>query len=204
MRLRAAAQTFAETKRLAGELEELRELSSARERELDLLEYELAEIDSAALSQGEHDELLAARERLGRLDALCAGAGAGAEALAPEASDVPGTAQLMAGAASRLDALAGVDPRLDAAGRAPARAAHRVRRPGGGVPPLRRGCAGRPAGRRARMLQEIEERLAVIERLVRKHGGSIEAVLDHGAQRSPAPRRAGRRGGGVRADRGAT
>ena len=40
-------------------LRDLRELSQARERELDLLEHELAEIDAAAPEEGEHERLLA-------------------------------------------------------------------------------------------------------------------------------------------------
>src|SRR6202161_4413286 len=49
LRLRACAKTFAQTRRLAAELDSLRELSASRERELDLLEHELAEIDAAGL-----------------------------------------------------------------------------------------------------------------------------------------------------------
>jgi DNA repair protein RecN (Recombination protein N) len=177
--LRSCAQAFAERGRLERELEGLRALSGARERELDLLEYELAEIDSAAPSQEEHDELLRARERMRRLDALCSAAGAGADALAPEASDFPGAAQLMATAAPALDALNGVDPRLDAL-------AERLR----GLfieaedlaAELRSYCEGSGAGAEDGSLAAIEERLMVLERLLRKHGGSIQAVLDHGAR----------------------
>ena len=179
LRLRAAAHAFAETTRLRAELGQLRELAGARERELDLLEYELAEIDSAAPAEQEHEELLAARERLRRLDALCSAAGAGAEALAPESSEFPGVAQLAAGALSRLDALTGVDPRLDVL-------AERLRslfiESGDLAVELRRygEQADSGIGGEHRGLQEIEERLTVIERLMRKHGGSIEAVLEHG------------------------
>jgi DNA repair protein RecN (Recombination protein N) len=180
--LRACAQAFAETGRLQSELEALRELSGARERELDLLEYELAEIDSVAPSQAEHDELLRARERLRRLDALRSAAGAGAEALAPEAADFPGAVQLMATAVPGLDALDGVDPGLDVL-------AERLR----GLliesedlaGDLRRYCEESEvsaAGGDNGGLAGIEERLVVIERLLRKHGGSIQAVLDHGAR----------------------
>jgi DNA repair protein RecN (Recombination protein N) len=180
--LRACGQAFAETGRLQQELDALRELSGARERELDLLEYELAEIDSAAPTEEEHDELLRARERLRRLDALRSAAGAGADALAPEASDFPGAAQLMATAAPALDALGGVDPGLDVL-------AERLR----GLliesqdlaGELRRYCeepdiSGIAADSGG--LAGVEERLVVIERLLRKHGGSIQAVLDHGTR----------------------
>ena len=179
LRLRGAAQAFAEAGRLQGELDALAELAGARDRELDLLDYELAEIDSASLTEHEHEELLGARERLRRLDALCSAAAAGAEALTPESSELPGAAQLLAGAASHLDAVAGVDPRLDVL-------AERLR----GLLIESEDLAaefrlygeqaqGAEIGGEQRGLEEIEERLTVIERLLRKHGGSIQAVLDH-------------------------
>ena len=160
LRLRACAKTFAEIRRLAAELDSLRELSSARERELDLLEHELSEIDAAGLDQQEHDELLLARERLRRLDALRSAAGAGAEALAPEdASDGLGASQLMAGAAAGLDALAGVDRSLDAL-------AERLRAlviESQDLAGELRGYCERLA-RRGRLARAVEERLASIER----------------------------------------
>jgi DNA repair protein RecN (Recombination protein N) len=182
LHLRACAEAFAAARRLRERLQELRELSGARERELDLLEFELAEIEAAAPEQREHDELLAARERLRRLDALCSAAAAGADALAPDAPEAPGVATLLAGATARLDALAGVDARLDAL-------AERLRALviesqdlatelldyGEGSEP------GQLAGQEL-TLDGIEERLAMIERLMRKHGGSVESVLDHAAR----------------------
>ncbi len=181
LRLRGAAEAFAETGRLQGELDALAELDGARERELDLLDHELAEIDSASMSEHEHEELLAARERLRRLDALCSAAAAGAEALTPESSELPGVAQLLAGASSGLEALAGVDPRLDVM-------AERLR----GLLIESEDLAAEfrlygeqaqdaESGGEPRGLEEIEERLTVIERLLRKHGGSVQAVLQHAA-----------------------
>jgi DNA repair protein RecN (Recombination protein N) len=178
LRLRACAKTFAETRSLATELDSLRELSAARERELDLLEHELSEIDDAGLDQNEYDELLAARARLGRLDALRVAAGAGADALAPEdASDGLGSPQLMARAATSLDTLAGVDPRLDML-------AERLRALVVESQDLSfemRGYCEQIAGEDG-SLDAVEERLATIERLTRKHGGTLAAVLDHASR----------------------
>jgi DNA repair protein RecN (Recombination protein N) len=112
LRERCAA-AHRDVRRLCEELEGLRELDAARERELELLEHELAEIDEAAPREGETEGLLADRERLRRLDALRAAAGLGAEALDPDAPDTAGALQRSADAAARLDALAGVDPELD-------------------------------------------------------------------------------------------
>jgi len=176
LRLRACAKTFAETRRLAAELDSLRQLASARERELDLLEHELSEIDAAALDQHEYDDLLLARARLARLDALRLAAGAGADALAAE--DAPeeglGSSRLPARAAAGLDALAGVDPNLDAL-------AERLRALVIESQDLAfelRDYCDRIAGEDG-SLDAVEERLASIERLMRKHGGTLAAVLDH-------------------------
>ncbi len=174
-RLRACAEAFAEVRSLGEELEHLAELASARERELDLLEFELGEIDAVALEEREHQELLAARERLRRIDALVSAAGAGAEALAPEGSvEAVGATQLMAAAAARLDALAGVDGHLDAL-------AERLRAlvvESGELAAELRGYGESLAGEEI-SLEELEGRLAAIEHLVRKHGGSVHAVLDY-------------------------
>jgi DNA repair protein RecN (Recombination protein N) len=175
--LRACAKTFTETRNLIAELDSLRELSTARERELDLLEHELAEIDDAGLDQHEYDELLAARARLSRVDALRLAAGAGGDALAPEdAAAGPGSTQLIAGAAAGLDALAGVDPRLDAL-------AERMRALALESEDLAAElCSYCEQMTGEDSLDSVEERLASIERLVRKHGGTLTAVLDYAAQ----------------------
>ena len=185
LRVRACAEALERTRRIEARLEHLHELAGARERELDLLEYELAEIDSLSPQDGEQERMLAARERLRKLDALRSAADAAAEALAPEGADAPSDPRLMGDAVSRLDALAGVDPRLDAL-------AERMRGLliesqdlaaelrdycGGAASPDLDGAAD-IAGEEL-TLDALEERLAMIERLARKHGGSIQAVLDY-------------------------
>ena len=65
-------------------LDELNELDGARERELDLLEFELAEIDEAALSESEETELLSVRAKLAHVEALRNAAFSDCELLAPE------------------------------------------------------------------------------------------------------------------------
>ncbi len=183
--LRGCGEAFAETALLREQMESLRELDGARERELDLLEYELAEIDSVAPEQAEHEALLGARERLRSMEALRSAAGAGADAFAPESSEALGVAALLAGAGERLDAVAGIDPRLDElAERAHALAiesqdlASELRDYGEGV----------AAGQGEELtLDGLESRLAAVERLQRKHGGSIEAVIQY-ADRARARR----------------
>ena len=175
------ALVYARVRDLTGELESLRELAGARERELDLLEFELSEIEAAALSEAEDAELRAERERLRHLEGLRGAALAGAEALAPEA-DGAGVAALLGEAERSLDALRGVDGALDAL----AERARALRLESDDLAAeLRRYQEGVEAA--PSRLEEVEERIAALDRLERKHGGSVGAVLEH-AERCRARR----------------
>lgn len=173
-RRRACAAAHAELRALEQELAELRELAGARERELDLLAYELTEIDDAAIEDGELERLQAERERLRRLDGLRAAAGRGVQALAPDAPDALGAGALLAAVAAQLDAIAGVDEHLDRLG-ARCRA----------LQIEAEDVAGELARYSERLdaaegeLETIEERLALLERLMRKHGGTVAAVREY-------------------------
>ncbi|MHB1468992.1 MAG: AAA family ATPase, partial [Solirubrobacteraceae bacterium] len=86
----ACAQALSSVRAAEREVERLRELEGARERELDLLEYELEEIERFAPERGEHERLLSDRERLRALDALRAAAAAALQALAGDDEELPG------------------------------------------------------------------------------------------------------------------
>ena len=110
LRARCAA-AHARAREARAELDRLQDVAGARERELDLLEFELREIDDAAPDEAEERELLARRERLRHLETLRAAAFGGAQALDPEEGD--GVNDLLAAGGAALDAAQGVDARLD-------------------------------------------------------------------------------------------
>jgi DNA repair protein RecN (Recombination protein N) len=192
-RREAFAAAYARERSLREELETLRARAGARDRELDLLEWELEEIDRAEPSEAEEQSLLVERERLRHLAALMGAAGGAVAALTGDDSagsdgyggassgaagayggGSSGAAAALATAAQALEATRGVDPALDAlADRAQALAveaddlAGELRRYGEGIEA--------PPGR----LDEVEERLTLLDRLKRKHGGTIAAVLVH-------------------------
>ena len=169
------AAAYARARELAGRLEELRERAGSRERDLDLLRFELEEIEAADPSEAEAADLRAERERLRHLEGLRAVAAEGAEAVAPEEGG-PGAGALLAQAAGGLEGLAGVDARLDGLAERLRAALYEVEDLGGELRRYVDGLEGEP-GR----LEQVEERLAALERLERKHGGSIAAVLEHAA-----------------------
>jgi DNA repair protein RecN (Recombination protein N) len=168
----AAAHTRArETER---ELEELRRRAGTRVRDLDLLAFEIEEIDALGPTEEDKADLVRERERLRRVDALISAAAAGGEAIAPESGEA-GVAHLLSEAERLAGSVSGVDPELD--GLAQRLVALRLEAEDLGAD-LRR-YADPLAGDPGR-LQEVEDRLELYERLERKHGGSVAAVLEHG------------------------
>jgi len=169
------AAAYGRQRALERELEALMARAGTRDRELDLLEWELGEIEAAAPSIEEEAVLAGGRERLRHLEGLRAAAGRAVEALVGD--EGIGASATLAGASSALESMGGVDPGLDAlAARVGALCveaddvAGELRRYGEDI----EGSPGR--------LEEVEERLAQLDRLKRKHGGSIEAVLAHADQ----------------------
>ena len=152
-------------------LADLRELSGARERELDLLAYELAEIESAQAGEQEAEELRAERERLRHLEALRGAALGAAEAVAADDTGIGG---LLATGGRGLLAVDGIDGALDGLSQRWQALAIEADDLAGELRRYADGLDGEP-GR----LEAVEQRLTVLERLERKHGGSLENVLLH-------------------------
>ena len=155
------------------DLDALRNRAGTRERDLDLLAFEIEEIEALGPTEDDHAQLASDRQRLRHLDALRSASGGAAEALAPESGET-GAAALVAQAEGLADAAGDADPQLAAL-------AERLRalriETADLATDLRRYEAELEAepGR----LQEVEERLDAYERISRKHGGSVTAVLAH-------------------------
>jgi DNA repair protein RecN (Recombination protein N) len=153
---------------------ELRERDGGRERDLDLHRYELEEIEEVAPDAGEEAELLAERERLRHAEGLREAA-AGAHAVAVGADeDGGGAASALAQAEAFLRGTSGVDAGLDSIAERLAALAVEL----GDVAGDLRDYLDRVEADPAR-LAALEERLDAVERLKRKHGGSIDSVLAH-------------------------
>jgi len=160
--------------RLAAELAQLREAEGTRERDLDLCRYELAEIEEVAPDPEERAGIAAERERLRHAEGLREAAAGSHAALAGAEEDGGGASAALAEAESLLQAAAGLDPALDAISERVAALALEL---GDVGPELRDYAEGIEADPGA--LLAIEERLEAIDRLERKHGGSVESVLAH-------------------------
>jgi len=160
--------------RLAAELADLREREGSRERDLDLYRYELSEIEEVAPEPEERDELGAQRERLRHAEGLREAAVIAHTGLAGADADGGGAAAVLAQAEAALQGAAGLDGRLDAIAERTAALAVELDDVASELRSYAEGAEADPAA-----LQAVEERLDAIDRLERKHGGSVESVLAH-------------------------
>ena len=168
------ADAHAGVQALRREREELRARAAGRHRDLDLLRFELEEIQALGPSAEEERALRAERARLRSLDDLRIAAGAAAEALVPEEPGAEGAVARLAGAQTLAEAVEGADPALDALAERLRGLALEAEDLGHELRAYGAALEGEP-GR----LDQVEERLAAYERLARKHGGGVGAMLEH-------------------------
>jgi DNA repair protein RecN (Recombination protein N) len=175
LELRAAyREAHRESGRLAAELAELREREGSRERDLDLYRYELSEIEDVAPVPEERAEIASQRERLRHAEGLREAAAGAHAALAGAEEDGGGAVAAVAQAEAALQGAAGLDAALDGISERVAALAVELGDVASELRDYAEGVEADPAS-----LQAIEERLEAIDRLERKHGGSVESVLAH-------------------------
>ena len=162
---------------LSSELSSLRERDGSRERDLDLYRYELSEIEDAAPDHAEAAELAIDRDRLRHAEGLRDAAQGAYSLLAGTDEEGAGAANALALVHDLLHGAVGLDLELDSsADRVDAIALEL-----GDVAAALRDYAERLESDPGR-LAEVEERLELLDRLMRKHGGSIASVLAHAAR----------------------
>jgi DNA repair protein RecN (Recombination protein N) len=163
-----------EVARLSAELAELREREGSRERDLDLYRYELSEIEVVAPVPEEREQRAAERERLRHAEGLREAAAVAHAGLAGAELDGGGAAEALAQAEAALQGATGLDPALDAAAERVAALGLELGDVSAELRDYAEAVEADPGG-----LLAIEERLEAIDRLERKHGGSVESVLAH-------------------------
>lgn len=162
------------------ELGQLTGRAGARDRDLDLLVFEIEEIEQLGPTEEEESELSAERERLRQVDGLREAAAAGSQAISSD--DGGGAGALLAQAERLAEAVEGADPELDALAERMRGLRIEAEDLGG---ELRRYLDGLDAD--PERLHAVEERLDAYDRVKRKHGGTVAAVLEH-AERCRADR----------------
>ena len=166
----AVAAAFAEMRRLREELERARRDERERASRLDLLAFQLQEIERARPQAGEDDQLAATRQILAsadRMQRLCA------EAYGALYESDQAALAMLGTVWKRVAELAAIDPVF-----VPFIEAREAIKPQlEDLASVLRGYAANLDASPAR-LQEVEDRLALIERLKRKYGPTLQDVLE--------------------------
>jgi DNA repair protein RecN (Recombination protein N) len=174
-RRRRFEQALRRGRAIERELEDLRERLGMRDRDLDLLEFEIEEIDAVDPTSEDAAALELKRSRLASVENLRAAAGAAVAAIEQEGEyGTEGAAPQLARVESELARASGDDSSV---GPLADRAASLLYE----LQDLAREVHGYLGGLEAdpERLAQVEERLELYARLERKHGGTVASVLAH-------------------------
>ena len=162
-------ELYLEWKRVSGEIAELENADQEKLRMLDLWQFQRNEIEGAGLRSGEDAELEAERRVQQNAGRLIETAGAAFEALyeSPESA-----LSIVKSVARKLDELAKIDSQMGGIRQSLEPALVAIQ----DVSYSLRDYLGRVEANPAR-LEEIETRLAALDKLKRKYGGSVDEIL---------------------------
>ncbi|MFN8400512.1 MAG: DNA repair protein RecN [Anaerolineales bacterium] len=169
-------QTYHSLLTLRHELNDLRKAQADSDRRIEMLTYQVEEIESAKLKVGEDEELRKERDRLANAESLAQNAQEALAILEEGSPETPAATDLIGQAAQALTALAKIDAgQSELANQAEVMLdtlsdiIHEVRN-------YLEEIEFNP-----KRLDDVEERLDLIHSLTRKYGGNIPAVISYGA-----------------------
>ena len=168
---------FRQLQSLRRELNELRQGEQETTRRIELLQFQLEEIESAALKPGEEAELRRERDRLANAENLAQLAQQGVALLDEGNPESPAISDLVGQLVQALSGLSRIDPSQAGLYTQAVTAAETLGEIGHDLQRYLEQIEFNP-----RKLEQAEERLNLLHNLKRKYGGSIEAVLAHGEE----------------------
>lgn len=168
--------TYSKLRALQASRRELADQSADRERELDLLRWELAEIEEVAPTEAEEQKLSEQRDRLRHGEKLALSTTTASALLAGDDGET-GVSTALAHATAALDDVQGLDQNLDKLRERVGSVALELDDIISELSQYEVGVDGEKV-----TLDDVELRLSAFDRLKRKHGGDIPAVLAHAEQ----------------------
>lgn len=169
---REVADLVSRLREVRGELQALRQDERELARRIDLLEYQIGEIEAARLQPGEEEELLAERNRLAHAEELMELADEALTLLEEGREEAPSVRDGLEMALRALRSLVRLDRSLEATVRGLEDLSYSLAEAAREVRGYREGVEFDP-----RRQRQVEERLGLIHSLKRKYGDSIEEIL---------------------------
>ena len=169
-------QSYAQLQIVRRELNELRAAQADSARRLEMFTFQAEEIEAALLKPGEDEQLRHERDRLANAETLAANAQEAQGLIDEGTPETPAISDQLGQAIAALSSLARVDPsqaELSSRGEALLESLSEISRD------LRNYMEGIEYN--PKRLEEVEERLDLIHHLLRKYGGTVEAVIAFGA-----------------------
>ncbi|HSB66031.1 MAG TPA: DNA repair protein RecN, partial [Anaerolineales bacterium] len=154
------------------ELAVLRKAESDAARQIDLLQYQINEIDSAHLHEGEEDDLRAERTRLGNAEGIASLVQEAVQLLDESTPESPAVSDLIGQVTSLLTNLGRLDPQQENLSQRSQAALEELTDLAATLRDYFETVEFNP-----KRLDQVEERLNLIQTLKRKYGDSITSVL---------------------------
>lgn len=159
------------------QLQRLHQDARTLAQRVDLLTFQVEEIDLAALAPGEDVDLEGERRRLSNAEALTKLAQSAQAILTEGESEVPGALDLLSEAVGRLERLTRIDPDMQETTDASQALLEQVADLARVLQDYADSLEYNPE-----RLEEVEERLNLINNLKRKYGDTIEQIIAFGAK----------------------
>jgi DNA repair protein RecN (Recombination protein N) len=170
-------QTYAALQTVRRELDELRRAQADSERRIEMFTFQAEEIEMARLKPGEDEELRQERDRLANSESLAANAQEALDLIDEGSPETPAITDQFGQAAAAISSLARIDTtQADLSARADSLLEN--------LSDIARDLRDylETIEYNPKRLNEAEERLDLMHRLMRKYGGTIESVLTFGAK----------------------
>lgn len=172
--LSAYKEDYAKLKHLAEKIRSLKLESRDKERRLDLLRYQVKEIDDAALTEGEEERLLELRRRIQNGERRAEALSGAVSALAGDEEETAGAEELLRRASEILEPVLSLD---EAVGSVRERIVNAAYEMADCLSELREMLS--ETGLADMDPAQVEARLDVIHRLKSKYGESYEAIMTY-------------------------
>lgn len=163
--------------RLEQELVELKQIQSNADERADILRYQIGQIEAAKLKPGEEEALLQERSRLANAENLSRYTQSALEMLDESSPETSAVTDILGAVSQELNSLAKIDPQMQSLAEQTEMALNSLADIAYELRQYNESIEFNPS-----RLDQIEVRIDLINSLKKRHGGTLESVLEYCAR----------------------